>query len=111
VAGVDERKPLRFREPPLMVADVARTRNLSADEARRTMMETATQPAAALVPLDPDLSGVADAVAQFLEAGGGTLTVTATPKGHVRLLPLIANARDNAAAVLGQFRIGSTVTR
>lgn len=95
----------------LMVADVARTRNLSADEARRTMMETATQPAAALVPLDPDLSGVADAVAQFLEAGGGTLTVTATPKGHVRLLPLIANARDNAAAVLGQFRIGSTVTR
>ena len=95
----------------LAVADVARTRNLSPDEARRTMTEDAIQPAAALVPLAPDLSGLADAVAQFLEAPGGRLTVTVTPKGHVRLLPLVAIARDSPAAGLGQFRIEARVTR
>lgn len=95
----------------LAVADLARTRSLSADEARRVMTESAIQPAAALVPLAPDIAGVADAVAQFLERGGGTLTVTATPKGHVALLPLIAAARDNPVALLGQFRLAATVTR
>ncbi len=95
----------------LMVADVARKENLSPDAARRIMVETATQPAAALVPSSPDLSGLADAVAHFIEAPGGKLSISITPKGRVQLLPLLATAQTNPATLLAQFRIQPSVTR
>jgi hypothetical protein len=95
----------------LMVADVARKENLSPDAARRIMVETATQPAAALVPSSPDLSGLADAVAHFIEAPGGILSISITPKGRVPLLPLLATAQTNPATLLAQFRIQPSVTR
>jgi hypothetical protein len=95
----------------LIVADVARKQNLSPDAARRIVIEIATQPAAALVTSSPDLSGLADAVAHFIEAPGGKLSITITPKGRVPLLPLLAMAQANPAAVLAQFRIQPSVTR
>ena len=95
----------------LAVADVARKQNLSPDAARRIMVEAATQPAAKLVPSSPDLSGLADAVAHFIEAPGGKLSINITPKGRVPLLPLLATAQVNPATLLGQFRIQPSVTR
>jgi hypothetical protein len=94
----------------LIVADVARKQNLSPDAARRMVVETATQPAAALVPSSPDLSGLADAVAHFIEAPGGKLTISITPKGRVRLLPLLVTAQANPGAIFAQFRIQPSVT-
>ena len=94
----------------LIVADVARKQNLSLDAARRMVVETATQPAAALVPSSPDLSGVADAVAHFIESPGGKLSISITPKRRVPLLPLLVTAQANPAAILAQFRIRPSVT-
>jgi hypothetical protein len=94
----------------LMVADVARKQNLSADAARRVIVEIATQPAAALVPSSPDLSGLADAMAHFIEVPGGKLSISITPKGRVPLLPLLAGAQANPATILAQFRIQPSVT-
>jgi hypothetical protein len=76
----------------LKVADVARKQNLSPDAARRMLVETVTQPWAALVPFNADLAGLADAVAHFMEAPGGRLSVSITPKGRVLLLPLFVRA-------------------
>jgi hypothetical protein len=95
----------------LIVADVARKQNLSPDAARRMVVETATQPSAALVPSSPDLSALADAVAHFIEAPGGKLSISITPKGRVPLLPLFATAQGNPATILAQFRIQPSVTR
>ena len=95
----------------LLVADVARKQNLSSDAARRIVVETATQPAAALVPSSQDLSGLTDAVAQFIEAPGGKLRISITPKGRVPLLPLLVTAQTNPATVLARFRIQSSVSR
>ena len=95
----------------LIVADVARKQNLSPDAARRMLVETATQPPAALVPSSPDLSGLADAVAHFIEAPGGKLSISITPKGRVPLLPLFVTAQGNPATILAQFRIQSSVNR
>jgi hypothetical protein len=95
----------------LMVSEVARKQNLSPDAARRIVVETATQPAAALVLSSPDLSGLADAVAHFIESPGGKLSISITPKGHVPLLPLLVTAQTNPATILAQFRIQPSVTR
>jgi hypothetical protein len=95
----------------LIVADVARKQNLSPDAARRMVVETATQPSAALVPSSPDLSALADAVAHFIEAPGGKLSISITPKGRVSLLPLFATAQGDPATILAQFRIQASVTR
>lgn len=94
----------------LIVADVARKQNLSPEAARRMVVETATQPAAALVPSSPDLSGLADAVAHFIEAPGGKLSISITPKGRVPLLPLLVTVQANPATILAQFRIQPSVT-
>jgi hypothetical protein len=94
----------------LKVAEVARQQNLSPDAARRMLVETATQPWAALVPSSADLAGLADAVAHFMEAPGGRLSVSITPKGRVLLLPLFVRAKGDPATILAQFRIQSNVT-
>jgi hypothetical protein len=94
----------------LKVAEVARQQNLSPDAARRMLVETATQPWAALVPSSADLAGLADAVAHFMEAPGGRLSVSITPKGRVLLLPLFVRAKGDPATILAQFRIQSSVT-
>jgi len=94
----------------LRVAEVARKQNLSPDAARRMVVETATQPLAALVPSSPDLSGLADAVTHFIEAPGGKLSISITPKGRVPLLPLLATAQGDPATILAQFRIQPSVT-
>ena len=95
----------------IMVADLARQQNVSPDAARRTLVEAATQPAAALAPTSPDLAALADAVAHFIEAPGGKLSVSITPKGRVPLLQVLAMAKDNPAAVLAQFRIQASMSR
>jgi hypothetical protein len=95
----------------LIVADVARKQNLSPDAARRMVVETATQHLAALIPPSPDLSELADAVAHFIEAPGGKLSISITPKGRLPLLPLFASAQGNPATILAQFRIQPSVTR
>jgi hypothetical protein len=95
----------------LKVAEVARKQNLSPDAARRMLVETATQPSAALVPSSADLAGLADAVAHFIEAPGGKLSISITPKGRVLPLPLFATAQGDPATILAQFRIQSSVTR
>ena len=95
----------------LRVAEVARKQNLSRDAARRMVVETATQPLAALVPSSPDLSGLADAVTHFIEAPGGKLSISITPKGRVPLLPLLATAQGDPATILALFRIQPSVTR
>jgi hypothetical protein len=94
----------------IAVADFARKQNVSADEARRTLVESVTQPAAALVPANPDLAALADATAHFIEARGGTLTIKITPKNSLPLLQVFAMAKDNPAGVLAQFRIEATMT-
>jgi hypothetical protein len=95
----------------LMVAEIARKQNLSPDAARRMLVETATRPSAALIPSNADLAGLADAVAHFIEASGGKLSVSVTPKGRVLLLPLFAMAQGDLATILAQFHIQSSVAR
>jgi hypothetical protein len=95
----------------LKVAEVARTQHLSPDAARRMLVETATRPSAALVASSADLAGLADAVSHFMEAPGGKLSISITPKGRVLLLPLLATAQGDPATTLAQFRIQSSVTR
>jgi hypothetical protein len=95
----------------LKIAEVARQQNLSPDAARRTLIETVKQPWAGLVSSNADLAGLADAVARFMEAPGGRLSVSITPKGRVLLLPLFVRAQGDPAAILAPFRIQSSVTR
>jgi hypothetical protein len=57
------------------------------------------------------LSALADAVAHFIEAAGGKLSISIMPKGRVPLLPLFATAQGNPDTILAQFRIQASVTR
>jgi sRNA-binding protein len=46
-----------------------------------------------------------------VEAPGGKLSISITPKGRVQLLPLFATAQGNPATILAQFHIQPSVTR
>jgi hypothetical protein len=95
----------------IAVADFARRQHLSTDEARRALVEGVTQPAAALVPANPDLSALADATAHFIKTRGGTLTIRITPKSSTPLLQILAMSKDDPAALLAQFRIEATMSK
>jgi hypothetical protein len=95
----------------LKVAEIARTQNLTPDAARRMLVEIATHPPGALVASNADMAGLADAMAHFIEAPGGRLSISITPKGRVPLLPLFATAQGDPATILAQFRIQSSVAR
>ena len=94
----------------LWVAQYARTHNVSADDAKRAIVEaikassaptTTTNPAAA----NPDATAITEALARFVDDPRGTLTIRLTPRAKAPALQLIQLVKTQPLDALAQFRV------
>jgi hypothetical protein len=72
----------------LLAAETARARGQTPEAGRGLLLENWTRNAEMKVQLDPSLRPLVEAVGQFLQGKGETLTVRLTPRGRVRLMAL-----------------------
>ena len=89
----------------LLVAQTARTQNLSRDAARHTLVDGILSSSEQAATAGPDAVAAVDAIAHFVESPGQTLTLKLTPKGHVPVMQLIQLLKTDPMAALAQFRI------
>ena len=95
----------------LAIAQFANTQGIPVPMARMVLIETFKQSAAQMSQGNPDLRPVVDAIARFIEAPRGTLTIRVIPKGRVLIQQVIEAAKIDPTAVLSQFRIEATTER
>jgi len=89
----------------LMVAQHARTMRMSREDARRALATQVRVAAMQLGSASPDAMAIAGAIARFIEAPGGTLTVKFTPRGKVAMAELIDAIRSDPFAALARFQV------
>jgi hypothetical protein len=95
----------------LAAAQLARTQGVSPEAARRMMVDNVRQAAQPMAALHPDAIATAGAIARFVEAPRGTLTIRLTPRERVLLVPLIASLQQDPFGALARFRIDAAVGR
>jgi hypothetical protein len=95
----------------LALAQFASKQGMPAALARMVMIEALNQSAAQMLQGNPDLKPAVDAIARFIEAPRGTLTIRVIPKGRVVIQQAIEAAKGDPAALLSQFRIEVTADR
>ena len=61
-----------------------------------------------LAAANPDAMAIAGALARFIEAPGGTLTVKLTPRGKVAMMGLIDTLRSDPMAALARFQVDAS---
>ncbi|MET0676216.1 MAG: hypothetical protein ABW175_10495 [Bradyrhizobium sp.] len=89
----------------LGIARHAHLENISRDAARLAIVEDIRENAAELAADNPDIKSIADALAQFIEAPGTTLTIKLTPLGKVPALQLLKLLQTDPLVALSQFRL------
>jgi hypothetical protein len=92
----------------LLVAQQARAQKVSREEARRALVTLVRATAMQLASANPDAMAIAGAVARFIEAPGGTLTVKLTPRGRVAMMGLIDTLRTDPMAALARFQVDAS---
>jgi hypothetical protein len=90
----------------LLAADLGRTRGGGPEMGRVVLAESLAQQGGALSQANPELRPFVEALGQFLQGSGETLTITLTPKGRVGVVELVeAVRRDPVAALLASFNV------
>jgi hypothetical protein len=89
----------------LAVADAAKGQGVSAETARRTMLDNMNMRARAASQQNPDIQRLADAVTRFLATSNGSLRIALTPKGHVNVMQTLQLVNINPAAALARFTV------
>ncbi len=103
--------PMKLVVTNLGIADLILKQNAAAagvepEDLRTEVISAIQKTARELAPLYPDAGTVGDALAAFVKAPG-TLTITATPKGDLKVMDLIAADPLGSAA---NFKITATAT-
>jgi hypothetical protein len=88
----------------LMVAQYARAQNISRDDARRAISESAETNAKAMTDR-PEVLAAAEALVHFIETPGQTLIIKLTPLGKVPALQLLQLLKTDPITALAQFQI------
>jgi hypothetical protein len=94
----------------LLVAQYARTHGVSADDAKRAMVEAikaSSAPTATtnLAAANPDATAITEALARFVDDPRGTLTVKLTPRDKAPALQLIQLVKTQPLDALAQFHV------
>jgi hypothetical protein len=96
----------------LLAAEAARLKGQAPEAGRTLLLEGLTSDALQQLQRNPGAKGFYDAVSQFLQGKGETLTVRLTPRGRVGTLALLEAFRlapDNA--LLAAFTVEASSTR
>lgn len=89
----------------LGIARHAREEDINRDAARQAIVEDIRENGAGLSAGNPDVRTAADALAQFIETPGTTLTIKLTPRGKVPALQLLKLLQTAPLTALSQFRL------
>ncbi len=89
----------------LMVAQQARTRNVSRDAARRAIVDGIRSNSEQAAGSNPGAGAAMEAVARFVETPGQTLNIKLTPTGKLPALQLMQMLQTDPLVALAQFRI------
>jgi hypothetical protein len=95
----------------LAVAQYAGAQNVSADDARRAIIESIKAATAEAATTNPDVAALADALTHFVESPKGTLTLKLTPHGKVPAMQLIQVLKIDPLTALAQFQVEASTTR
>lgn len=87
------------------VTQNARGRNVSRDEARRTLVDSVRVYRADVAAANPEAGTAVDAIASFIETPGQTLVIKVTPRAKVPLMQLMQLFNADPEGTLAQFRI------
>ncbi len=92
----------------LLIGNFARTQRVSRDDARVALVTQVRATAMQFAAANPDAMAIAGAVARFIEAPGGTLTIKLTPRGKVAMMGLIDAMRSDPFAALTRFQVDAS---
>lgn len=92
----------------LIVAQHARSNNVTREAARAAIVENVRDTGMKLAGTSADAMAIAGAVARFVERPGGTLTVKLTPKGKVPLMQLVDAMRTTPLLALMRFQVDAS---
>jgi hypothetical protein len=95
----------------LVVAQYARTQNMTPDAARRAIIENIKTNGMTMSTTNPDAMAIAGAVTRFIENPRGTLTVKLTPKGKVPAMSLLEALKTNPLTALAKFQVEASTGR
>ncbi|MGY4169790.1 hypothetical protein [Bradyrhizobium sp. USDA 4529] len=89
----------------LAVAQFARTRNVSRDEARKVILDAIKAQGGEIGGANPDATALVTAIGQFIETPGQTLVIKLTPRAKAPALQLMQLLKTDPQSALAQFRI------
>ena len=92
----------------LAVAQYARTQKVTADAARRAIIENIKNTGMTMATTNPDVMAIAGALTRFIETPRGTLTVKLTPAGKVPAMQLVEAIKTNPLTALARFQVEAT---
>jgi len=92
----------------LLVAQYARTQNVSREAARRALVMQIRATAMQIASASPDAMAIAGAITRFIETPRGTLTVKLVPRGKVAMTELIDALRTDPIAALARFQVDAS---
>ena len=88
----------------------AKKKNLSVDDARKEITDNVKEQAKDQAQQFPDAQQVADAIVQFIEKPGSTLSIKVTPKGKVNVNQVFGAASNDPTAVSNMFAVEAKTT-
>lgn len=89
----------------LVVAQFARTQNVSRDAARQALVESIKAKREQVASANPEAGTAVDAVARFVETPGQTLSIKLSPRAKAPLMQLMQLLQTDPQSALAQFRI------
>ncbi len=88
----------------------AKKKNLSVDDARKEITDNVKEQAKDQAQQFPDAQQVADAIVQFIEKPGSTLSIKVTPKGKVNVNQVFGAASADPTAMSNMFAVEAKTT-
>ena len=93
------------------LAQYAKSKSLSVDDARKEIIASVNETVKTKGQSNPDAAVVAQAIIQFIEMPGSTLTINVTPKGKVNLKEAFGKGAGDPAAIASLFTIETKITK
>jgi hypothetical protein len=93
------------------LAQYAKSKNLSVDDARKEIIESVNATVNSTAQSNPDAASIAQAIVQFIEAPGSTLTINVTPKGRVNFKQAFTAGAADPTATASLFTIEAKTTK
>ena len=95
----------------LMIAQSARTQNISREAARKAVVDGIRDNAMKMAAINPDVMALAGVLTRFIENPRGTLTIKLTPRGKVSAMQVLEAMKANPLGALARFQIEATTGR